>query len=190
MERQILWSAEGEPGLEHLRLSQQDNRVAANGMIIGVVDEQPFRLHYEVQCDSHYRFLMVRVNLFVPLYRTLLLTVDADGFWRTSSSDMPLAQLQGCIDIDISATPFTNTLPIRRLGLNPGETAEIKVAYIAIPALQISAASQRYTCLARQADSGLYRFESPADTFTADIQVDPDGLVVEYPGLFHRVWAG
>jgi hypothetical protein len=190
MERQILWSSEEKPGLEHLRLSQTDSLVAANGMVIGVADEQPFRLHYEVQCDAQYRFLMVRVNLFVPTYRTLLLTVDADGFWRTSSSDMPLAKLQDCVDIDISATPFTNTLPICRLGLSPGETAEIKVAYIAIPSLQISAATQRYTYLARQADYSLYRFESPADNFTADIQVDPDGLVVEYPGLFRRVWAG
>jgi hypothetical protein len=101
---------------------------------------------------------------------------------------MPLAQLHDCVDIDISATPFTNTLPIRRLGLKPGESAEIRVAYISIPSLQLSPALQRYTCLANYPDHHIYRFESPADDFTADIRVDLDGLVVEYPGLFRRVW--
>ncbi len=159
-------------------------------MIVGVIEEQPIRLHYEVRCDSLYRSIMARVNLFTPTPHSLLLTLDADGFWRTDKADMPLAKLQGCLDIDISVTPFTNTLPIRRLGLQPGESAEIKVAYIAIPTLQISAAQQRYTCLAHSPDYSLYRFESLADNFSADIQVDAAGLVVEYPGLFRRVWAG
>ncbi|HXV97849.1 MAG TPA: putative glycolipid-binding domain-containing protein [Anaerolineae bacterium] len=189
MEHQIVWEGKNEPSLEHLRL-QQNDFVAAEGMIIGVAEEQPFRLHYEVRCDAHYRFIMARVSLFTPVYHTLLLTIDADGFWRTDKSDMPLAQLHNCVDIDISATPFTNTLPIRRLGLQPGESTEIRVAYIAIPSLQLSPALQRYTCLAQQPDHSLYRFESPADDFTADIQVDQDGLVVEYPGLFRRVWMG
>jgi hypothetical protein len=76
------------------------------------------------------------------------------------------------------------------LGLQPGEAAEIRVAFIAIPSLQLSPALQRYTCLAQHPDHSLYRFESPADDFAADIQVDQDGLVVEYPGLFRRVWVG
>ncbi len=192
MQRQssVLWQPWSEPGIEHLRLHEQDDLVAADGMIVGVAAEQALRLHYEVRCDSHYRFIMVRVSLFTPTYRTLLLSVDADGFWRTDKSDMPLAKLQGCVDIDLSATPFTNTLPIRRLDLQPGESAEIKVAYISIPSLQISSDLQRYTYLTRDTDHSVYRFESPANQFTADIRVDPDGLVIDYPGLFRRVWTG
>ncbi|GAB4459651.1 MAG: putative glycolipid-binding domain-containing protein [Anaerolineae bacterium] len=189
MQRQIIWEALTEPGLEHLRI-QENDLIAADGLIVGVAEGQPVRLHYEVRCDAHYRFIMVRVSLYTPTYHSLLLSLDADGFWRTDKSDMPLAKLQGCLDLDISATPFTNTLPIRRLGLQPGQSAEIKVAYIALPTLQISAAQQRYTCLAQAPDHSLYRFESLADNFSAEIQVDADGLVVEYPGLFRRVWAG
>lgn len=189
IQRQVIWEALAEPGLEHLRL-QENDLIGADGLIVGAVENQPVRLHYEVRCDSRYRFIMVRVSLYTPAYCSLLLSLDPDGFWRTDKSDMPLAQLQGCLDIDISATPFTNTLPIRRLGLQPGESAEIKVAYIAIPTLQISAAQQRYTCLAHSPDYSLYRFESLADNFSADIRVDADGLVVEVPGLFRRVWIG
>ena len=40
-----------------------------------------------------------------------------------------MAYLVGCEYVDISETPFTNTLVIRRLGLTPGESADISVAY-------------------------------------------------------------
>ena len=40
-----------------------------------------------------------------------------------------MAYLVGCKYVDISETPFTNTLVIRRLGLTPGESADISVPY-------------------------------------------------------------
>jgi hypothetical protein len=43
---------------------------------------------------------------------------------------------------------------------------------------------QRYRCL----EAGrLYRYEAVDRSFAADLTVDEDGLVVDYPGLFHRV---
>jgi hypothetical protein len=45
--------------------------------------------------------------------------------------------LSGCCEnVDVSETPFTNTLPIRRLGLTSGESAEIRVAYFDATELQ------------------------------------------------------
>jgi uncharacterized protein len=43
---------------------------------------------------------------------------------------------------------------------------------------------QRYTCLKRHS---LYRYEAVDRSFSADLPVDPDGLVTDYPGLFERV---
>ncbi len=79
-------------------------------------------------------------------------------------------------------TPFTNTLAIRRLGLEVGESAEIKVAYILVPELSLRAAPQRYTRLADR----LWRFDGLDIDFTADLTVDESGFVIEYPGLFRR----
>jgi len=39
-------------------------------------------------------------------------------------------ELEGCMDVDISVTPFTNTLPIQKLGLAPTESPEVSVAYV------------------------------------------------------------
>jgi hypothetical protein len=101
-----------------------------------------------------------------------------------------MPDLDGCIDVDISSTPFTNTLPIRRLGLEPGESEELAVTYILVPELLVGAERQRYDCLEAQAEGGLYRFEALPSGFTAELPVDADGLVIDYPGLFRRVWSG
>ena len=98
-----------------------------------------------------------------------------------------MPELQGCIDADISVTPFTNTLPIRRLGLAPEESAELYVAYVVGTRLQAWPEPQRYTCLEKSDRGGLYRFLSLDGEFTADLPVDADGLVLDYPGLFRRV---
>jgi hypothetical protein len=92
------------------------------------------------------------------------------------------------VDVDISVTPFTNTLPIRRLGLAPGESAEISVAYVEGTELQAWPEPQRYTCLEKHSRGGLYRFLSLEGGFTADLPVDAECLVADYPGLFRRAF--
>lgn len=95
-----------------------------------------------------------------------------------------LPELNGAIDIDISITPFTNTLPIRRLNLRSGESYEILVVYIRMPGLSITTDRQRYTCL----EVGRrYRYESVDSDFAREIEVDAHGLVVTYPDLFRRM---
>ncbi len=92
--------------------------------------------------------------------------------------------------MDISTTPFTNTLPIRRLDLDPGESQEIRVAYVDVPGMAVRPERQRYACLERHTGGGVYRYESlDGNRFTADLTVDADGLVLDYPGLFLRAGA-
>jgi uncharacterized protein len=89
-----------------------------------------------------------------------------------------------------SATPFTNTLPIGRLGLEQGESEELTVTYVRVPELLVGPQRQRYGCLEAQADGGLYRLEVLPSGFTAELPVDAEGLVIDYPGLFRRAWSG
>jgi Putative glycolipid-binding len=84
---------------------------------------------------------------------------DGEGNW-TGSDGRTLSYLKGCEYVDISETPFTNSLPIRRLGLAPGESAEIGVAYLEGAELQPWPEPQRYIRL-KMGDGGLtYRFVS------------------------------
>ena len=181
----MVWSACDDPGLEHLRLAVSNDAVVADGMVLGVAQGRPFRVAYEVRCDPLWRVRAVRVGVPGTEPRVDLLS-DGEGTW-TSSDGRAVPELEGCEYVDISVTPFTNTLPIRRLGLAPGESAEISVAYIEGTELQARPEPQLYTCLEKRDGGGLYRFLSLDGGYTADLPVDSDGLVLDYPGLFERV---
>ena len=181
------WQPRDEPGIEHLQLHADQDRVTADGMIIGIADERPFRLQYAAQCDAQYRFQTATLHISAPVDRTLHLSRDEHGAWVDGSGRV-LPALQGSVDIDIETSPFTNTLPIRRLVLHQGQSAEIQVAYITIPDLSVTSKRQRYTCLAASNEERVYRYENMENGFTAEVRVDADGLVVDYPGIWRRVW--
>jgi uncharacterized protein len=187
-EHNVMWAPWDRPGLEHLRLVQRDELILADGLIIGVAEDtrRPFRARYTIQCDAQWRVRELRIDMLDAANRRLDLMSDGAGHWADGAGE-PLPGLVGCFDVDISATPFTNTLPIRRLALSPGAAADINVVYIALPELTAAPGMQRYACLA-QGDAGArYRFESRSHNFTAELPVDAQGLVEDYPGLFRRV---
>ncbi len=189
MERQILWSPWLGPGLEHLRLLQEQQEIIADGLILGVHEQRPFRVHYEIRCTIDWRLRAVHVSVLGDGSQSLVFLTDGEGTWRTEGGEV-IPLLQGCLDVDISLTPFTNTLPIRRLALQPASQATLAMAYIAAPQMHVEVAQQRYTCLEATPSGGRYRFESleqGVSSFVAELPVDRDGLVLEYPGLFHRV---
>jgi hypothetical protein len=85
------------------------------------------------------------------------------------------------------ATPFTNTLPIRRLTWQPGDSAELNMVYVKLPTLEVVPTPQQYTCLESGPDGGLYRYESVTSGYTNELPVDAEGLVIDYPGIWRRV---
>lgn len=104
-----------------------------------------------------------------------------DGAWTVDGEERP--DLGGATDVDITATPATNALPIRRLGLAVGSRADIEVAWVQVPSLEVRLGRQRYTRVGPRA----YCFESRDREFRRTLTVDADGFVLSYPGLFERV---
>jgi hypothetical protein len=89
-------------------------------------------------------------------------------------------RLHAALDVDIYASPLTNTLPLRRLELmraEPGTTHTIKAAWVLLPSLAVVASEQTYTVL------GDDKVRYASGTFTADLTLDADGYVTHYPGL-------
>jgi uncharacterized protein len=188
MKQKIIWSNLTDTGLEYLYLSCGENKVFADGIVLGVREEIAYRILYQVRCDSMWRVREVFVKSLDENEQTINLTSDGLGNWTDESSTV-ISKFEGCLDVDISVTPLTNTLPIRRLNLNRGESAELKVVYVAVPEMQLSVERQRYRCVERNEAGSKYKFESLDGEFTAIISVDADGLVEDYPNLFKSVWA-
>ena len=186
-----MWSPWTTPGLEHVRVLIRPDAIVADGLILGVVRQQPFRVHYEIRCDQQWKLRAVHVSLLGDSSLPLHLLTDGEGSWTTERGE-ERPSLSGCRDVDISVTPFTNTLPIQRLSLQAGDSATLRMAYITVPELQVEVTEQRYTCLETTSSGGRYWFEGLEQgeaTFTAELPVDQDGLVMDYPGLFKRVRA-
>lgn len=186
MQREVVWQAVEEPALEHVVISEHgDGGHSVNSTVTGLLEGEPFTVRYAIECDTNW---WVRsLDAEVPQgWAKIDLRSDGGGNWRTGDPNLE-EMLSGCIDVDIIVTPFTNTLPIRRLRLAVGEAAEINVVYVLVPSLALSNRKQRYTRL----DARQYRFESIESgqvPFTADLGVDDDGLVTDYPRLFRRLY--
>ena len=187
MDRHVLWQAWTGPGLESLRVTADADGVRAESVAIGLSDGHAYTLRYALRCDAGWRVRTLEVSA-LDEEAALALSSDGRGRW-TGPDGRPVSMLDGCFDVDLPSTVFTNTLPIRRLGMMPGASQEVRVVYIAVPDLSLSVERQRYTCLAWGGDGGRYRFESVGAAFSAEITLDADALVVEYPTLARRVWS-
>jgi len=176
--REVVWSALRWPGLEHVSIRVHHGELSAAGRGIAVLDGVPTHVDYALRTDrtGATRFVEITVSGPFPT-RTRTLHADGQGHWRDDTG--PLPDLDGCLDVDISFTPCTNTLPIRRLALAVGEARDIDVAYLAVPRLTVSRAHQGY----RRLDCG-YRYES--GRFAADLTVDDADLVINYAHLWRR----
>jgi uncharacterized protein len=173
------WSGEG---LEHLVLQERADGISAESLVLTPPEDAALAARYRIVCDARWRVLRLEVSL-VGETRRVELSSDAAGRWADHAGT-PRLDLAGAIDVDLSATPFTNTLPIRRLGLEAGQAETIHVVYVRFPELEVTINRQRYTCLEPRR---LYRYESVDSDFTREMEVDRNGLVVTYPGLFRRV---
>jgi uncharacterized protein len=177
-----IWNRNREGvGLEHLLLTQR----AADSVIVAFDDERgPFRLSYRLTWDESWQVRDAELVLATErATRSLRLHTDGQGHWR-DGDDQALDALDGCRDIDIWPTPFTNTLPIRREPLARGERRQFLMAWIFAPDLTVRSQRQAYTRLADR----LYLFESlDGSNFQAELPVDEDGVVLDYPNLFRRV---
>lgn len=185
MQRMARWCDWQRQGLEHCVLTETAKGLTLEGVVAGS-DPVGFGAHYRVRTDAQFHTREVRLSFAGG--HSLHLASDARGQWRDVARGTALPALDGCLDVDIGITPATNTLPIRRLGLAVGASAEIPAAFVPPPEPGAGKAAprlarQRYT---RLGEAG-YRYEGLESGFTAEIEVDAAGLVLDYPGVFRRL---
>jgi uncharacterized protein len=181
----VRWSQEDGAGLEHLVLNADTAGALIESVVTGEDGEASFGLIYRIECDA--RWHVTRFAARLTSGETLDLRREANASaahaWIDANGTQ-LHALDGCIDVDLTATPYTNTLPIRRLRLEEGERHVIRVVYVKAPTLEVSVAEQAYTCLE---PNRRYRYEGLDTGFSAELTVDDNCIVQDYPGLFRRI---
>ncbi|SRR5690554_765193 len=168
-------------GLEHLLLGPGE----ADSIVVGVDEiHGAFRIAYRLAWDESWQLQEAELTLETERSAgSLHLRSDGRGHWHHADGE-PIPELEGCIDIDIWPTPFTNSFPIRRSHMSIGEQRQFRMAWVSALNLSVHPQTQRYTRLAQR----VYLFESlDGSGFRSEIVVDEDYLVTDYPGLFRRV---
>lgn len=167
----MLWTSAELASAEHFTLESQAGGQLLSGTTVVVFDDRPAHIRYSVGVDHEWRTGAVDVEIVDDRQRTVQMRVD-DGAWRVDS--VARADLVGCVDVDLGWTPATNTLPIRRLRLDIGESAEITAAWLKFPELVVVANRQRYV---REGDRR-WRYVSGEYDFV--LETNADGVVTRY----------
>ncbi len=203
MDRTVMWMQWNSLGMEQLHIenepqssssdsnsagSSSAGSIVANSVVMGIKDGRPFRIRYQIETTPDWQVQTLRLERLDAVGTTLWLRSDGAGQWW-GQDNSPCPELNGSVDLDLSITPFTNTLAIRRLALQPGEVRNISAVCITIPEMEIRAMPQRYTCLEVSSQGGIYRYEGLVRNFSVELLVDRDGLVIEYPKSFRRIWS-
>jgi hypothetical protein len=183
------WRPLDGEGIEHLSLhplaaetGPQADGIRAASVLIGERGGRRYGVRYTIDCSAHWAVLSFSIETTDGM--RLALSSDGNGHWR-SEAGVPLSLFDGCIDIDLAGTAFTNSLPIRRLALKPQDgTVKLSMLYVPFDTFEPLRDEQRYTCIAEDKH---YLYESGDRSFKAELPVDGDGLVMDYPTLFKRL---
>ena len=193
-------------GAEWADVVLRPDRLSARGTAIGA-KPFPYRLDYELDTGPGFVTRRLRVRSHGNGWRRHLdLRRAEDGTWTADASqtgepvELPatpladpgataetFADLAGALDCDLGECPVTNTMPVLRHGLlRPSRSMDFVMAWVSVPDLHVHRSDQRYTFLDSERGGGaVIRYES--GTFSAAVRFDQDGLVIDYPGLGHRL---
>jgi uncharacterized protein len=189
-------------GAEHVLADPHDGLYARGTAL--AVDPVPYTCRYELRTDPGWVTAHLDVSAEGAGWSRSVRLELAAGRWRATTAErgdldavlsaaghagagLPGIEdpdlLYGAFDVDLSGSPLTNTLPIRRLnllGAEAGVAHRLTVAWVLLPSLEVVQADQIYTPL------GGNRVRYASETFSADLTVDDEGFVTDYPGLAER----
>ncbi len=176
------WRYFRHPGTDRATLTATDHGYRLAGSARLRFPEGPTAFRYVIECDGTWQPHRARVDLRLGRQRrSLQIEIDEKGEWAIGG--LRRREMRGFTDVDLSTSPSTNTLALRRLDLLVGGSAEIEVGWVVFPDLEVRAVRQRYSRLSERR----YRYEGLHNGFVADFEVDHLGFVTEYPEFWERL---
>ena len=181
--QEIVWKGIYYHSIEHCNIQPANDFIEITSDISGGLNEIDYQINYLILLKRNWTTARFNISGHISHEK---ISIDAMKETNTgwNINGRYVDELRTCVDIDLSLTPFTNTLPINRLGLPVGDQQIIDVLYIDLLEKSWKAAQQKYIRLS----ANEYKFENVPNDFESRITVDENGLVVNYLGLFERVY--
>ncbi|MDQ3222664.1 MAG: putative glycolipid-binding domain-containing protein [Gemmatimonadota bacterium] len=178
----VLWRRLDVHGHDAASLRGADGGAELRGMAVFHDEGGPTALHYLVRCDAEWQTTEAAIDGWSGS-RTVQLRVQRTRAGGWTLNGVPCPAVAGCVDLDLSFTPATNLLPLRRLDLLVGQAAEVRSAWLEWPAAVLTPLVQRYA--RRSNDEYDYEADLPGTTkFAGVLRVEPLGWVLDYAGLW------
>jgi uncharacterized protein len=198
--RFLVWSGVEEWLTEAAEVELGDDGLRASGIQLGA-EPDAFRVDYRLEAPNQYVTSELELTAAAEGWsRHLLLSHDGSGAWRADVSDegnVPggpwngeLPDLSSALDIDIENSPLTNTMPILRHGFQRKGSGDFVMAFVRLPTLRVEASPQRYEHVRTTDRGSVVRYISRDGDFTAELELDRDGLLEFYPRLARRIEPG
>lgn len=169
----LRWKRLDQPGFEDFELLPANS----GWMLRGHVELDKDVIDYAVLVDESWRTYRVEITMGARAFRV---TVDEKQRWL-GPDEAEIRHLRGCIDADLAFSPSTNTLPIRRLALQIGQSAQASAAWFRFPELRWDVLDQTYERVAEM--TWVYGSKN----FRTRLTVDSEGIVRDYAGVWTAV---
>jgi hypothetical protein len=196
MTTMLTWRADDGHGLEGARLLLHTSGFRALGRMVRAEPGGDFTASYRliVGEDGGLERLSVTAAT-AERERHLTINRTDDGVWLLDTGTgggSTRTDFVGAVDVDLGFSPMFNTIPIRRLGLHreAGEHT-VPVVFVSLPDLDVRVVEQTYRTVSELNDAtGQALVEFRSGDFTAELVVDADAAVLNYPGLATRLLPG
>lgn len=134
-------------------------------------------LDYVVRCDEGWHTLSADVAGLHEGREVSLRIVHDKDFWSLNGTPQP--EVSQARDIDLSFTPATNLMPLRRLRACGQNVLQMQAAWLRYPQVALHPLDQTYGT-----EAGGVAYVAEQTGFTTRLGVDDHGFVTHYPGLW------
>ncbi|BAP32927.1 uncharacterized protein CHSO_3890 [Chryseobacterium sp. StRB126] len=177
----LIWQGIAFQSLEYFNLKKNGKASVVTSKIIGCYENNMYTVEYRLIIDPDWNIQEFTIESEINTVKNILTGKKYQDEWKINNIINP--DFKDFSFIDISLTPFTNTLPINNLKLAENDTQKIKVIYIDVLSNIVKPVTQQYTRIAPYT----YHYDNLQTDFKSDIVVDENGLVVNYPKLFDKI---
>lgn len=173
------WRALGREGEDTCRLARLDQGWLLIGHARFRDDLGYAALDYTVRCDENWHTISADVaGLHGDLEVRVRIEHGPEG-WILNGVSQP--DVAAADDIDLSFTPATNLMPLRRLRASGRRELRLRAAWLRYPQAVLHPLDQTYGVLK---DAGQFSYASVQTGFATTLEVDETGFVTHYPELW------
>jgi hypothetical protein len=173
-----LWRRLDRPGHDLCRLASFSNGWRLDGAAVFLDQRGPAAIEYSITCDLRWTTLGGTIRGVFGGREIEHEIVRTPADWTLDGR--AVSGLGHLVDLDLSFTPATNLIQLRRVPIKLGERIDLPAAWFDLATAELTELPQTY----QRRSSRSYWYEAPSVGYKGLLTLDSSGFVRRYPGLW------